>query len=352
MKKQRGFGIIAAVFVILILSMLTIFSVSLFSSDIEIALDSLRSAQALYICEGAMEYCIRNELRDDADWSNNSDKVGIPMDTGTISLYYDPGTTPTTTEVRVVATVNDVTRKVSRGFHRGWPERYEDFPQSLYTKDDLTVQSSPKFSIEIPYETNNTQIYPDIGCDFGYYAFHATDTKPSGWSVNEESYRTYFGIIYVIGNVTFTECTDMTINGTLVATGEIKFKGCNGITVNPSGDNPALVAGTNIKFEEEDDTSTRNVDIRGMIYSGHDVSITDCDDFAITGILYADNHVDVIDTDDFRIDGSIIAHGEIKFDKCGGTGADINWGSKVLSQSPGFTWTGGSFVKGAWAEAY
>ncbi|MGA1796801.1 MAG: hypothetical protein ACMUIL_13175 [bacterium] len=351
MKKQQGFGIIAAVFVILILSMLTLFSVSLFSSDIQIALDSLRSAQALYMCEGAMEFCIRFDLKDDPDWSNNADRVNIPIDRGTISLYYDPNTTTTCTTVRVVASVDDVTRKVACDFHRGWPEGYRDFPQSLYTRDDLTMEDCSNFSIEDPFVTNNTQIFPTISCDFGYYAAHAATMKFAGWYVDEASYKTYWGIIFVWGNVTFEECSDITINGTLVATGEIKFEGCNDITINPFGDNPALVAGSDITFEE-DHGNTRNVDIRGMVYSRHDIFITDCDDFAITGILYADDHVNVIRTDDFRIDGSIIAHSEITFEDCAGAGPDINWGAKVLSHSPGFTWEGGSLVKAVWTEVF
>lgn len=353
MKTDKGFGLIVAVFIILILSLLILFSTSMFSTDIEIALDSLRSTQALFLCEGALNYCIRHELINDPDWSDNTDTINKPLGRGTFSIYYDPNQTTTTqTKVRVVATVDDITRQIERSFQaKGWPDESADFPYSIYTSSDLNIIKSTGISIETPYETNNPSVQY-INCDFGYYAGIADTTMSTDWVLSNVSGQMYTGIIYVNGMVEWTKCNNMTVNGTIIATGDIILGGCDGITIIPSGNYPALVSGTAIKIQKIGGTKSRNLDIRGMAFSGGYVSISDVQIFLMTGILYAGQYIDIKNTDDLRSDGSITAQSSITFNTCGGTGPDINWGSKVLDEPPGFTWGGGGIIMGTWEEVY
>jgi hypothetical protein len=353
MKTDKGFGLIVAVFVILILSLLILFSTSMFSTDIEVALDSLRSTQALFLCEGGLNYCIRHDLINDSDWSDNTDTINKPLGRGTFSIYYDPNQTTTSqTTVHVVASLNDITRQVSMSFQaEGWPDESSDFPYSLYTSADLTITKSTGISIETPYEVNNQNVQ-NINCDFGYYAGIADTTISTDWILSNASNQIYTGIIYVNGRVEWSKCINMTINGTIIAGGDIIISGCDGITITPSGNYPALVSGTAIMIKKDGGTKSRNMDIRGMVFSGGYVSISDVRIFLMNGIMYAGQYIDITKTDDFRSDGSIIAQSSITFDTCGGTGPDINWGSKVLDESPGFTWSGGGIIMGAWEEVY
>ncbi|MGA1865633.1 MAG: hypothetical protein ACMUHX_11295 [bacterium] len=353
MKTDKGFGLIMAVFVILILSLLILFSTSMFSSDIEIALDSLRSTQALFLCEGALNYCIKHELINDPDWSDNTDTINKPLGRGVFSIYYDPNQTTTTqTTVHVTATVDDITRQITRSFQaEGWPDESADFPYSLYTSADLSITKSTGISIETPYETNNSSVQ-HINCDFGYYAGIADTTMSTDWILSNVSGQVYTGIIYVNGMVEWTKCNNMTVNGTIIATGDITISGCDGITIAPSGNYPALVSGTAIKTQKSGGTKNRNLDIRGMAFSGGYISISDVQILFMTGILYSVQNIQIKNTDDFRSDASIIAQSSITFDTCYGTGPDINWGSRVLDEPPGFTWGGGGIIMGAWEEVY
>jgi hypothetical protein len=351
MKTDKGFGLIVAVFVILIFSLLILFCTSMFSTDIEITLDSLRSTQALFLCDGALNYCIKHELINDPDWSDNTDTINKPLGTGTFSVYYDPNQTTTSqVTVRIAATVDDITRQITRSFERSWPNSYDDFPYSLYTSADLNITKSPGISIDVPYEVNNTNVQK-INCDFGYYAGIADTTMSTDWILSLDANQVYTGIIYVNGRVEMTKCNNLTINGTIVATNDILINGCKGVTITPSANYPALVSGTAIKIQKSGGVTSDNIDIRGMVFSEVDVSILNVQNFFMTGILYAGQYLDVMKTNDFRIDGSIIAQSSITFDTCGGTGPDINWGSKVLDEPPGFSWMG-PLTMGTWEEVY
>ena len=350
MITQKGFGIISAIFLILLMSMLTVFSVSLYSTDIQISLDSMRSAQALFMCEGAMEYCIKNEIKDDADWSDNADTIDKPLGRGTFSVFYDPNTTASKTTLRLVSTVNGITRQVTRSFERGWPDDQADFPYSLFTADDLTIKTSPGLAIQTPYEVNNSNC-PSIACDLGYYATIADINMPGNWELSSDPNRTFNGIIYVTGIVGFYKCNNLTINGTIVATSDIMINGCKGVTIIPSGNYPALVSASTIQFGKSGAVSCENIDIQGTVFSDVGISITAVSGFEMTGILYSGQDVDISNTNNFQIAGSIITQSGVTFDTCGGTGPVVNWGSKVLEEPPGFSWPG-ALNMGTWEEVY
>ena len=349
MTTQSGFGIIASIFLILLISMLTVFSASLFSTDIQISLDSLRSAQALYLCEGAIQYCIKNELKADTDWSDNSDKVNIPVGNGSISIYYDPNTTATETTIRVVGTVDDVSRQITRSFEISWPDEQADFPYSLFAQKPISGEGSG-VSIETPYEEDNKDC-PNIKCDFNYYYGIADTVIGGNWNKSSQIDITYTDIFYINGDVTFFQCPNNTINGTIIATGKITMDQCNGLTINPSGNHPALISESgDIKIVDSD-----NVTIGGMVYSESAIIIENSPSFAMIGILYAEKKIDIDDFDvaeSLDIDGSVISHDAINFKKIDASAyVDIDWGAAVLNEPPGFT-CNMKFAVGTWEEVY
>jgi hypothetical protein len=354
-KPDNGFGLIVAIFLILILSLLMLFSSSMFSTDIEIALDSLRSSQALFLCEGALNYCIKHELKDDSDWSDNTDTINKPLGRGTFSVYYDPNqTTATQTTVRVVATVDDITRQITRSFQSGggWPDVYADFPYSLFTAGDLTLQQCSSASIETPYLINDPNC-PNINWDFNYYYNNADVIMDPWWIADGDTNQVYTGIYYFPDCVLFTNCSNITYYGSIIVEGSLTFWGCRNFTIIPSGNNPAIVTGIGyILFKELDKkTPCEDINIQGSVFSEHYITLDAVNNFQITGIMYAKSQIEINNSSNFINNGSLISPTYIKFSRCDPV-MNINWGSKVLDEPPGFTWGGGSgIIMGTWDEA-
>ena len=75
MKNKKAFVLVAAIIILVLLAALGIFSVSLLSTDIEIASDTLRSAEALFLAEAGLQYTAENLLSGDSDWSDNPNLI-------------------------------------------------------------------------------------------------------------------------------------------------------------------------------------------------------------------------------------------------------------------------------------
>lgn len=67
MNEKKGFGLIVSIFVVLLFSLLSIIAASMFSTDIQISLDSLFSTQAYYLAEAAKSLT-RFQLDNDPNW--------------------------------------------------------------------------------------------------------------------------------------------------------------------------------------------------------------------------------------------------------------------------------------------
>jgi len=82
---NRGFAIVASVFIVIVLAAIGIFAVSMLSTDIEISSDTLRSTQAFYIAEAGLErvFC---ELKNDGDFRATPTTVTGNIGEGSFSV--------------------------------------------------------------------------------------------------------------------------------------------------------------------------------------------------------------------------------------------------------------------------
>ena len=67
MNKQ-GFAFIAAIIIMVLLAVLGTFSLSLSSSDINIAINTERSIEAFYVAEGGLQYYLEQLSNQDSSW--------------------------------------------------------------------------------------------------------------------------------------------------------------------------------------------------------------------------------------------------------------------------------------------
>lgn len=171
--------------------------------------------------------------------------------------------------------------------------------------------------------TINGTVLPNSPTDFAicdYPSYLAIANNVVNTSKTFTSGNTYSGIWYVDGSVSIEK--NVTINGSIIATGGITISGSNrnpatNINITPGSNYPALVARTNINSSYLQ-TST----IKGLIYAGNNVSF----DNNGTGTLFS---------------GSILAGSNISMKQ--GSGFTVTYNSQIQSNPPPyFSSAGGS----------
>ncbi|HVN67653.1 MAG TPA: hypothetical protein VMT55_04705 [Candidatus Sulfotelmatobacter sp.] len=117
-KNKHGQVIIAAVFVLVVVSLLGLAAITLLSSESISVVKNYNGLQALNIAEGGLRFTITSSLAADTDWSNNAASFGpITLGPGTFSVVY------TSREVsrcslEVTGTVQGVSRTIAADFVR------------------------------------------------------------------------------------------------------------------------------------------------------------------------------------------------------------------------------------------
>jgi len=82
-QNKKGFGLIVAIFIIVILASLGIIGAAMFSMDTQVSLDTLRSMQAFYIAEAGIQD-VMYRLKDDEDFRD--DPSGDSPITGSLAI--------------------------------------------------------------------------------------------------------------------------------------------------------------------------------------------------------------------------------------------------------------------------
>jgi hypothetical protein len=86
------------------------------------------------------------------------------------------------------------------------------------------------------------------------------------------------GIYYIDGNLNVLG--DFTLNGTLVVTGYLQIT--NGIDITPTGDYPAIIAGTNIDL-----SASVSPVLNGLVYAGGDINFSSSSSCVVNGAIVA-----------------------------------------------------------------
>jgi len=255
--------------------------------DIEVAKNSFDILKDFYSAEAGIEYALGDlyngggqdgTVSDDQLYANGNQDYYTTMDhmTSTLTSYstYLPGT------YRQIKTVVNY-KPVHAAFQAG-NDIYVSWPPASGTIDG-SVDYGNSVDLDAMTVTGKLPTQPDTNIFIptpdltptGYYG--ARDYEYSGSPVTWNNGNppqgdggTYYpGIHFITGDLTITAPSAFRLDGTIVATGNVTFNVlATSVTLNPSGDNPAVVAGGNVSF-----SSCGNLNLNGLIYAGGNVAI-------------------------------------------------------------------------------
>ena len=317
---HKGFALIATVIIITLLSALGLFGVSLLSTDTHISVDAMRGDEAFYIAEAGMKHVMAKIANDSAFRASPTQVV---ENFGAGSFTVDVNKAGNTYTLTSAADIGNIHRVLTQSIvvSGGTPEAFgyglyaDSNDISLTSMNSLNINGDLAASgaINIPeylidgvngnIEQNTT--LPMVTVDYNYYLSIA-DNVITGDQVFSSG--TFNGLWYVDGNVAVE--WGSTINGTIVATGDILINDAETVNITPDSDKPALVSQQNIEAQQVD---TLN----------------------ITGLVFAEQNITFSKSDEINITGAVIAGTNIS--ASGLTSFNLTWDSDLLENLNGFT---------------
>ncbi len=327
MKSNSGLGLIISIFLILLFSLLTIIAASMFSTDIQISIDSHRSTQAFYIAEAAKNYYMGRLYDDyikDRNWSNNSPVTWQAFGNGGYSVeYIDIANKPKNeATIRFTGKVDNITRQILCNFEMPFlPSGFNwcYYTGSIYRPDGPVIYNNCTGRENVP---DDEMI--DLSFDYQFFKDNAAKEYPSGFSVDGNNSLTLNGIQYVKGNFEITNYNNVTIEGSVIVVGgSIILENIGNLNITPSEHYPALITTNRIQIFNvsgyieggiftDSNTLTKTIDIKirasneltqfGILYSEKDILIELLDlsnsKFTSRGTIISHNQTRIEDIDD------------------------------------------------------
>jgi len=260
--NKKGISVIAVVAVMLALSLLGIVAVALLGSVSSLGVDYLKARQAFYIAEAGRHWYLES-LQSDNNWSDNAttgDRGPKNFAGGsfviTVSNCMADSITVTSAAVVTGYESQSIQRVVSCDVSRGLPTA---FNYAIYVGGSIHTQGAEDFSVT-GQQKEGVSDFPTV--NFSYYQSIANHVETGAYTFSS---GTYTGIWYIDGNVTFG--SDVTLNGTVIATGNIDMKSQSNITITSTLPYPALVSDGNYEFN-----NAHNINITGLVFVGADLS--------------------------------------------------------------------------------
>jgi len=323
--------------------------------------------RSFFIADSGIRYYIKNQLDTDTDWSNNNTVVP-PKSFGGGSFTvtpshpsltdpdpnkrFDPkffiylqsagqfavGNTTFRRTVRYLVAMKGAAafdgNNVLYGGGYGSGDAYFDHINNgtitgdIYLHGTYTDNKSKKLEVDGQILPNQTQAeIPTVV--WGYWQTQAAAAGAghviavtSASPTHTFSDSSYSGIYYVyctdancLGNAVLSN-NNMTVNGTIVVTGDISIGTGNNITFNPAGTatnkSPALVAGNDVNIGQGNNTI-----FNGTIYAYHNIFLDQANNLTLNGgvlafgnSLTADHTNNVILSTGVRTDGSGFTGGQ------------------------------------------
>jgi len=265
MMNKKGMSIIAAVGIVLMLSVLGLVGLKLLSSVSTSAVDYLRAQKAFYIAEAGMKWYVE-QLQNDVDWSNNAtsgDRGPKDFAGGSFSINVsgcliddiDVTSVGTVTGYQGQSIKRQVTQHIKKRFYM------EAFDYALYVGGQIHDQGTDNFVVDGKEKEGATNL-PNV--DYPYYKSIASSGQDISGSYTFHA-GTYSGIWYINGDVYFN--SNVILNGTVVTTGQIFMDNKSYITVNATQPYPALVSEGNFHFQD-----ASHITVNGLIYVGADMT--------------------------------------------------------------------------------
>lgn len=306
--KKLNFGEKGAVLILTFLIMTTLIVITggflyMTSTQLRGSGYDLASAKALWIAEAGLQD-VFYKLKNDSAYRDNPTPVSGTLGNGSYSVSVTKsGSTYTITST---GTVNVLNRKiiqtavVTSGLLEAFYNAiYADGNNINFKNSTGTVNGNIRTRNQVINEENMTingtitENSPvTIAVDFNYYLGIA-DSVVSG-NKTFSAGQIYTGIWYVDGAATIQD--NVTINGTIVATGNITLQGSENVTTNPVTGYPSLIAGNNVNGRDLEDST-----INGLIYAGNNIDFRDNEYNAFTGTFIAMNNILITGAHNFTI---------------------------------------------------
>jgi cytoskeletal protein CcmA (bactofilin family) len=261
------------------------------------------SSKALWLAEAGIQQVLYR-LKNDANYRNNPTAVNGTLGDGTYSVSVSKnGSTYTLTST---GTVNSLNRKVEQTAVSAGavPEAFNyaqhsggdiDFKNStgaitgnISAADE--VKNEGGMTINGTITENSSVVNPSV--DFTSYSAIADNTVNGNKTF--QANRTYSGIWYVDGKATIAN--NVTINGSIIATGNIVLQNSKGITINPTSPYPALVSAGDINGNK-----LQNSSINGLVYAGEDITFNQSKNNTFNGTLIADEYISIQNSSNLTI---------------------------------------------------
>ena len=282
------------------------------------------SAKAFWLAEAGIHDALF-QLKNDSNYRDNPVTINNSLGGGNYSVSVSKnGTTYSLTSTGTVSVINrqiiqsvliedGIPQAFSYVIHSGNRIRLNN-SEGIVNGDisvATTVTGEGDMTINGTIAEGSTVPTPSV--DFSSYASIANNVVSGNKTFQQN--QTYSGIWYVDGKVTIQK--NVTINGTIISTGDIILKKIKGLTITPSDPYPALVSGKDIKGNELEDST-----INGLIYAVKKVKFNRTEDSTFNGSIIAGDSIDIKNGEDFTINyNSDIVNNPPPYFSGGGVGA-------------------------------
>jgi len=159
----------------------------------------------------------------------------------------------------------------------------------------ITVQDEEEITVngEVTDASSVDEPTPDpLQVLFDGYSQIADHVQEGGFTFEEG--QTYSGLYYINGGAQIED--NVTINGSVIASGNIDMNKVSGVAVDAAQGYPALVAGGNILAQKIDD-----VTFNGLIYAGNNAHFQNSGNLIINGTILSGNNTEFQNCADFII---------------------------------------------------
>ena len=266
------------------------------TTDIRNVSFQARGAKAFWLSEAGLADTIR-QLKNDPDFRMSPSSVDGNLGDGTYTVSVSKsGSTYTLTST---GTVEAQSRRLTESLavtegtlpafdyvqHSGDDIDFKDSLDTVITGDISAigqVKNHGDVIINGTVTENSSVTTPTV--DLNGYQAEAAYTV-NGNKTFEEG-QTYSGIWYVNGKATIQD--NVTVNGTIVATGDIKLEKAENVTINPASPYPALVSNGKIKAKQLERST-----INGLIFALDAIEMNQAEDNTIDGALVSGGDIEM-----------------------------------------------------------
>lgn len=302
-KDEKGSVLILTFIIMITLTAITVGFLNMTSTRLRGSAYDVASSKALWLAEAGLQDVIYR-LKNDSGYRNSPTAVNANLGDGSYSVSVSKnGNIYTLTSTGTVDALNRKTTQ-SMVVAEGTPETFSyaqhaggniNFKNSEGTiNGDISaggqVKNEDNMTINDTITEGSSVVTPSV--DFDSYLTIA-DNVVNGNKTFEEG-QTYSGIWYVDGKAIIED--DVTINGSIIATGNIKMQNSEGITISPDSGYPALVSGNKIKGKELEDST-----INGLIYAVDNINLNQNEDNAFNGTLIASGKILMKNGENFTV---------------------------------------------------